>query len=69
MRKRYQVTIDARLDEQWLQKAQEALAGFHPLRLIGDDEQILEFLKYKRSKAGKWTTEGTLTLEPPPPQP
>lgn len=60
-----QVIIDARKDEGWFEKAKDALANLRPIKLTGDEEQIAEFLKYKHTKAGKWTTEGTLTIEPP----
>jgi hypothetical protein len=33
--------------------------------VTGDEQQIVEFLNHKRSKAGKWTAEGTLTIAPP----
>jgi len=58
------IIIDAREDREWLDKAKDALAKSAPFKLTGDEEQIAEFLKYKRSKTGKWKTEGTLTIEP-----
>jgi hypothetical protein len=62
-----QVIIDARKDQEWLDKAKGALAKLRPLQLTGDEQQIAEFLQYKCkcAKARKWKTEGTLTIEPP----
>ena len=59
------VIIDARKDQEWFEKAKDALAKQRPIKLTGDEEQIVKFLKYKHGKAGKWTTEGMLTIEPP----
>jgi hypothetical protein len=60
-----QVIIDARKDQEWFEKAKDALAKLRPIKLTGDEEQIAKFMEYKDAKAGKWTTEGTLTVEPP----
>jgi hypothetical protein len=59
------IVINALEDPDWLQKAKDALDRLRPIQLRGDEEQIFEFLNYKRSKAGKWVTEGILTIEPP----
>jgi hypothetical protein len=56
--------INALDDPQWFEKAKDALDSLRRLQLHGTEEQILQFLQYKRSKAGKWHTEGTLTFEP-----
>lgn len=60
-----QVIIDARKDQGWFEKAKSALAELRPITLTGDEEQIAKFLQYKHVKAGKWTTKGKLTIEPP----
>jgi hypothetical protein len=60
-----QVIIDARKDPGWFEKAKDALAKLRPIKLRGNEEQIVKFLKYKHGKAGKWKTEGMLTIEPP----
>lgn len=68
------VIIDARTDQEWFEKAKEEMAKLGPLHLRADLEQIAkllecaEFMQYKRAmhaKAGKWKTEGTLSIEPP----
>jgi hypothetical protein len=56
--------LNALDDPKWFEKAKEALDSFRPLQLHGTEDQILEFLQYKKSRAGKWQTEGTLTFEP-----
>jgi hypothetical protein len=66
--------IEARLDQEWFEKAKDEMAKLGPLHVRGDVDHIAhllespEYLRYERArcaKAGKWQTEGTLSIEPP----